>query len=178
MKTPFKYLTFIGTALIVATGSSAAFAQSNTYNKFYDSGCDYTPQNRYCIGTNYRNRMMNSSNMMMNNADGMTQPNTNTSSQTNQPLNSNVDSRARGTFQESQPSQSSVPSNSMNNQNMGDTSPGMMNNGTSMEDSRARGTFQESKPTQNSAPTNSMGNQNMRITSPGSMNNGTSMPQR
>lgn len=54
MKFQFKCLTFIGTALLVATGSSAAFARTNRYN----SACDYTPENRYCVGTNYQNRTM------------------------------------------------------------------------------------------------------------------------
>jgi hypothetical protein len=122
MKTPFKYLTFIGTALIVATGSSAAFAQSSRYSNFYDSVCSYTPQNRYCIGTNYSDRIMNS-------ADMMTQPNTSNDNQTNQPLNSNDNSRSQGTYQQTIPNQSSNHSNpgTAGNQDPGVISPGNMN---------------------------------------------------
>jgi len=70
MKAGFKYLSFIGTALVVAASSTAAFAQSN----FSDSVCSYTPQNRHCIGLNMANRMNASSRMM-------SQPSTNYPSQ-------------------------------------------------------------------------------------------------
>jgi hypothetical protein len=104
MKAQFKYLSFIGTALLIATGSTAAFAQSSRDNNMNMSNnvCSYTPQNRYCIGTNYQNRMMNSSdsmtrqNMNMNNSGSssqMNQPsNSGSSSQMNQPSNSGSES--------------------------------------------------------------------------------------
>jgi hypothetical protein len=60
MKAGFKYLSFIGTALVMAASSTPAFAQSN----FSDSVCSYTPQNRYCIGLNMANRMNTASEMM------------------------------------------------------------------------------------------------------------------
>lgn len=95
MKAQFKYLSFIGTALLIATGSTAAFAQSNRDSNMYNNRmnmsnnvCSYTPENRYCIGTNYQNRMMN-------NSDSMTQQNMNnsgSSSQMNQPSNSSSSS--------------------------------------------------------------------------------------
>ena len=96
MKAQFKYLSFIGTALLIATGSTAAFAQSSRDNSMNMSNnvCSYTPQNRYCIGTNYQNRMMNNS-ASMNNSDSMTRQNMNTSgssSQMNQPTNSGSNS--------------------------------------------------------------------------------------
>ncbi len=101
MKAQFKYLSFIGTALIVATGSTAAFAQSSRDNNMNMSNnvCSYTPQNRYCIGTNYQNRMMNNSdsmtrqNMNSGSSSQMNQPtNSGSSSQMNQPTNSSSDS--------------------------------------------------------------------------------------
>ncbi len=92
MKAQFKYLSFIGTALIVATGSTAAFAQSSRDNNMNMSNnvCSYTPQNRYCIGTNYQNRMMNSSDSMTR--QNMNMNNSGSSSQMNQPTNSSSDS--------------------------------------------------------------------------------------
>lgn len=60
MKAGFKYLSFIGTALVMAASSTAASAQTN----FSDSVCSYTPQNRYCIGLNMDNRMNTASGMM------------------------------------------------------------------------------------------------------------------
>jgi hypothetical protein len=52
MKSPLKYLTFIGTALVIATSSSAAFAQSNSDNNI----CNYTPRNKHCQLLNTQDR--------------------------------------------------------------------------------------------------------------------------
>lgn len=135
MKAQFKYLSFIGTALIIATGSTAAFAQSSRDNSMNMSNnvCSYTPQNRYCIGTNYQNRMMNRS-------DSMTQQNMNNSgSSSNTPVR-NTDSMNRSSNNSngnssSSPSQMNQPTNSssdsptpVRNTDSGDRNPATRTN--------------------------------------------------
>jgi hypothetical protein len=89
MKTQFKYLSFIGTALLIATGSSAAFAQTSRYN----SACGYTPENRYCVGSNYQNRsMLNwgmSNDSMQNNRSQSNDSMQNNRSQSNDSMQNN-----------------------------------------------------------------------------------------
>lgn len=60
MKTQFKYLSVIGTALAIATGSTAAFAQSDPSNNL----CNYTPENRQCISQGDRDGSRGTSDMM------------------------------------------------------------------------------------------------------------------
>ena len=57
MKTQFKYLSFVGTALVIAAGSTAALAQSGAGSDM----CNYTPENRQCISQGVRNNPMGSS---------------------------------------------------------------------------------------------------------------------
>jgi hypothetical protein len=99
MKAGFKYLSFIGTALVMAASSTPAFAQTN----FSDSVCSYTPQNRHCIGLNMANRMNASSRMM-------SQPSTNYPSQMD---NSRSNSGAMDSNRMSTPSSGAMDSNRM-----------------------------------------------------------------
>ncbi len=126
MKTTFKFLSFIGTAIALATTGGAALAQSNIYGGI----CEYTPQNKFCLSSPESN-MMSSGSMM--------QQNTNNQNRTSQPTNSsrNSDTQNRndqtGEFSPGRSSaddriinvpggnnQMTQPSNSNNNSNSSD----------------------------------------------------------
>lgn len=79
MKTTFKLLSFIGTAIALATTGGAALAQSNIYGGI----CGYTPQNKFCLSSP-EGKMMN--------PESMNQQNTNTPTRTTQPNNSSRNS--------------------------------------------------------------------------------------
>ncbi|MFB8787863.1 MAG: hypothetical protein U7123_03255 [Potamolinea sp.] len=79
MKTTFKFLSFIGTALAIATTGGAALAQSNIYGGI----CEYTPQNKFCLSSPEGNMMSSGS---------MIQPNTSSPNRTTQPNNSSRNS--------------------------------------------------------------------------------------
>jgi signal peptidase I len=79
MKSTFKLLSFIGTALAIVTTAGTAFAQSNIYGGV----CEYTPQNKFCLSSP-EDDMMTSGNM--------NQQNTNNQNRTTQPTNSSRNS--------------------------------------------------------------------------------------
>ncbi len=115
MKAPLKYLTFIGTALVIAASSSAAFAQSNSDNNI----CDYTPRNKHCQLLNTQERSTVTPEMR-------TTPSTSSPSDMTQPRTSGNEQMTPN--RTTSPSDNS-PSNTDDTSPTG-ISPGDSNNGT------------------------------------------------